>query len=312
MAAQKPSMNESGPTPSPSEQPATFWGKLLAATPVVMTVAATLLAGLSSSEMIRAQYDRSLASQQQAKIGDQWGFFQAKRLRGTSLRANLQLLQATTDLAPLDLDVLRPLAGAAGAPVVDALARGELPSAKPQAAAAADLRAALEAVGAGRTDEEVMQVLGKVAPEAVAAAIRSAQQDARSFEALISPITRGVEELEQRVSDRPSVPREAARSLARSFTAARLRYDAVRYDAEARYNRVIAELYDLQVRQSNSSADRHYLRSERFFYGMLGAQAAVILASFALAVQRRNLLWGFAAMLGLAAVAFSVYVYLCL
>ena len=111
-------------------------------------------------------------------------------------------------------------------------------------------------------------------------------------------------------SDRRSAAREAFRSLGRAFTAARLRYDSLRYDAEARYNRVIAELYDLQVRQSNSSAERHYLRSERFFYGMLGAQAAVLLASFGLAVQRRNMLWTLAALLGLAAVGFGIYVYL--
>ena len=47
--------------------PQTTWGRILLATPVVMTVVATLLAGLASSEMTRAQYNRSLAAQQQAK-----------------------------------------------------------------------------------------------------------------------------------------------------------------------------------------------------------------------------------------------------
>ena len=64
--------------------PQTGWGKILSATPIVMTVIATLLAGLASSEMTRAQYDRSLAAQQQSKAGDQWSFFQAKRLRSAS------------------------------------------------------------------------------------------------------------------------------------------------------------------------------------------------------------------------------------
>ena len=64
-----------------TDLPPTLWGKVLGATPVVMTVVATMLAGLASSEMTRAQYDRSLAAQQQSKAGDQWNFFQAKKLR---------------------------------------------------------------------------------------------------------------------------------------------------------------------------------------------------------------------------------------
>ena len=41
-----------------SELPPNKWGKILAMTPIVMTVIATMLAGLASSEMTRAQYDR--------------------------------------------------------------------------------------------------------------------------------------------------------------------------------------------------------------------------------------------------------------
>ena len=43
--------------------PTNTWGKILSTTPVVMAVVATLLAGLASSEMTRAQYDRFLAAQ---------------------------------------------------------------------------------------------------------------------------------------------------------------------------------------------------------------------------------------------------------
>jgi hypothetical protein len=49
-----------------ADVPPTRWGKMLSATPVVMAVVATLLAGLASSEMTRAQYDRALAAQQQS------------------------------------------------------------------------------------------------------------------------------------------------------------------------------------------------------------------------------------------------------
>jgi hypothetical protein len=83
-----------------ADVPQTKWGKILTATPVIMTVVATALAGLASSEMTRAQYARSLAAQQQSKAGDQWSFFQAKRLRGAMQRSTLDVLQSTTDLHP--------------------------------------------------------------------------------------------------------------------------------------------------------------------------------------------------------------------
>src|ERR1035441_601812 len=84
-----------------SDVPQNRYGKMLAATPVVMAVIATLLAGLASSEMTRAQYDRALAAQQQSKVGDQWSFFQAKRLRGALQRNAFDLLQSTVELHPL-------------------------------------------------------------------------------------------------------------------------------------------------------------------------------------------------------------------
>src|ERR1043165_6107638 len=85
-----------------AELPHSTWGKILSVTPVVMTVIATLLAGLASSEMTRAQYDRSLAAQQQSKAGDQWSYFQAKKMRAALQRNTLDLLQATADVQPLD------------------------------------------------------------------------------------------------------------------------------------------------------------------------------------------------------------------
>src|SRR5215470_12308910 len=84
-----------------SEIPQTMWGKILSVTPIVMTVVATLLAGLASSEMTSAQYDRALGAQLQAKAGDQWGYFQAKKLRGALQRNSLELLQASAEIRPI-------------------------------------------------------------------------------------------------------------------------------------------------------------------------------------------------------------------
>ena len=41
---------------------------------------------------------------------------------------------------------------------------------------------------------------------------------------------------------------------------------------------------------------------------MLAAQVAVIVSTFAMAAQQRNLLWSIAAVAGLVAVAFTLYV----
>ena len=113
-----------------ADVPATTWGKMLSATPVVMAVLATMLAGLASSEMTRAQYDRSLAAQQQSKAGDQWSFFQAKRLRGAMQRSTLDLLQATTEVRPLNVQAaFAPAYGEFSPAVIGALEKSELPSA---------------------------------------------------------------------------------------------------------------------------------------------------------------------------------------
>jgi hypothetical protein len=82
------------------------------------------------------------------------------------------------------------------------------------------------------------------------------------------------------------------------------------YDAEAAMNRAVANLLEIQVRQSNLKAERHHRRSMRFFGGMLAAQAAVIVSTFAMAARKRNLLWSLAAAAGVGAIGFAAYVFL--
>src|SRR5579884_1938321 len=66
---------------APESKPRTLWDRAFAITPVVLTLLGTSLAGLSSSEMTRAQYHRALAAQHQGKVSDQWNLFQFKRTR---------------------------------------------------------------------------------------------------------------------------------------------------------------------------------------------------------------------------------------
>jgi hypothetical protein len=280
-----------------ADVPQTKWGKILTATPVIMTVVATALAGLASSEMTRAQYSRSLAAQQQSKAGDQWGFFQAKRLRGALQRSTLDVLQATTDVHPFSSPEIN-------LQTLAALTKGELPAMPPAPALESNIKAALDSVENQKPDDETAKFLAQVNDQSLNAAVRGTQERVRAFDDLINPINVAVDRLDRNLAGGEN------KALTRDFTAARLRYTAARYDAEARLNQAIANLYELQVRKSNLDAERHNKRSQRFFYGMLAAQAAVIISTFSLAAQKRSLLWSLAAAAGAAAVSFAIYVYL--
>lgn len=291
--------------------PPTFWGKVLGTTPVVMTVIATLLAGLASSEMTKAQYDRSLAAQQQSKAGDQWGFFQAKRLRSAIQLGTLDVVQMTAGEQPVDEAGLSSFAASLPEPepvlaALTLLLRGRLPEFAAAPVPDPRIRAALDGVEKGLPPSDLGPLLQAVTPAEIAAALRAAQDHARAFDNLLHPVVTGGD----RLGDALDSAGSARRELRRDFATLRLRYSALRYDAEARLNQSIAVLHELQVRQSNLSAERHHQRSERFFYGMLGAQAAVIIATFAMAARQRSLLWSLAAAAGLGALAFACYVFL--
>jgi hypothetical protein len=276
--------------------PQTPWGKILAATPVVMTVVATALAGLSSSEMTRAQYNRSLAAQLESKAGDQWGFFQAKRLRSTLQRNALDVLQGTTDIQTFTAPGL-------DSQTLAALSKGELP-AMPQAPPVdSKVKAALQAVASQRPEAEIAGLLEHVKDETLEEALVAASGRAQAFDGAVGPVNQAVDVLDKNMTG-------SGRAARRDFIAARLRYTAARYDAEARLNQAIAEVYELLVRKTNIAAERRHRRSQEFFYGMLIAQAAVIISTFSLAAQKRSLLWAFAAAAGAAAVFFAAYVYL--
>jgi len=265
--------------------PQTTWGKILSATPIVMTVIATLLAGLASSEMTRAQYDRALGAQLQSKAGDQWGYFQAKKLRAAIMRNSLELLQATTDVRPLENPALE-----------------KMPSV-PAPASDANLQTALAAVEMEKPEAEITGDLKPVNDQALAAALQAAHDQAREFDAALAPANQAIAQLEK------SLP-AGDKSAARDLTAAKMRFSAARYDAEAALNQNIGYLLELQVRKANLSAERHHRRSQEFFFGMLAAQAGIIVSTFAMAARQRNLLWTLAAAAGIAAVVFAIYVYL--
>lgn len=304
-------MKMSDTTAIVGDEPKTFWTKLLTSTPVVMTVVSTLLAGLSNSEMSRAQYDRSMAAQQQAQVGDQWGYFQAKKLRGATLKASLDVLEATADVTPVEegplCDAIGPTVqeDATGKATLGALVKGQLPTYKAQSIQDPAIQNALEAVGSEKPEADIEPLLRQISESSLVQATQVAGDNTRGYDRQMAPILARAEQWKTRIYQRP----DATRSQARGLAAACMRLESLRYEQDSHYNSTVAQLKELQVRLSNQHAERHHLRSKWFFFGMLAAQLAVILATFALALKRRSLVWGLATSLGMCAVGFGVYVY---
>ena len=297
--------------------PQTMWGRILTATPIVMTIVATALAGLASSEMTRAQYRRSLAAQQQSKAGDQWSLFQAKRVRGANQRTTLDILEVTADVHPLDAAALREVHPALESPLGEqtlaALQGGNLPVIPAGPALDPRAVAALEAVENSTPEQEIMAMLAQTSDKALEDTLGIARNRARALDLALSPVNRTIDELEARLGRQSAAAGSRSgltATLRRDVTVARLRYTARRYDAEARLNQAIASVYELQVRKSNIEAERLHTRSLRFFYGMLVAQGGVIVSTFAIAVRQRNALWWLAAAAGVGAIVYASYVYL--
>jgi hypothetical protein len=200
--------------------------------------------------------------------------------------------------------------------------RGQLPDIGPDSVLEPKLKAALNAMESSKSDVEISPFVAAIDDAVLAEALREAKDRTQTLDVAMRPITQGIDRIEKLLARQAVLLDEAravlvaggidpkvASSLNREFAAARLSYSALRYDNEARLNQTIANLYELEVRRSNQSAERHRARSQRFFYGMLGAQLAVIISTFAIAAQKRNLLWSLAALAGLIAASFGAYVY---
>jgi hypothetical protein len=267
----------------------------------------------------------------QSKAGDQWGYFQAKRLRSTLQRNAFDLLASTGDLNPLDAgafqrvadkmpasseqagtapahaDLPALLASAEGQAALDLLNRDELPGTGAAPTLDHRIGAAIAAVDAFSPETEIALQVASIEGAALDQALVAARDRVQAFDAAMKPTEHVIAQIESSLAQ---LRTGGNGSLKRDFTALRVRHAARRYEVEASLNQAIANIYELQVRKSNLSAERHHLRSQRFFYGMLGAQMAVIIATFAMAARQRNLLWSLAAAAGLGAVAFALYVFL--
>jgi Domain of unknown function (DUF4337) len=371
-------------TPADASQPQTFREKIIIYTPVVLTVIATVLAGISSSEMSAAQYYRSIAAQMQSKVSDQWGFFQAKRLREEQCNTSIQILQNLTRPTPLDPQSLRTsgehlidqmkraiietvdasysattepsiareltdytdrvvylvkeLDQATTQPAADTvtgLLHGEVPKIQEESIDDPAITDSMRAIDSRAPEADLERQAGQIDESHLDQALTAANNNAVAFDdastraqndvsrigAIFSEITQKTanfgrtarwvyDQTPGNVFDKSALSvQDLSGQLSAAFDVATLRFNAARYDRDARYNQVLAQLYEVRVRRESYLSERHRLRSKEFFYVMLAAQTGVIVATLSLAVRRRMFLWSFAVAAGLAATSFAAYVY---
>ncbi|HEX3148903.1 MAG TPA: DUF4337 family protein [Gemmataceae bacterium] len=211
--------------------PKGVWGAVLTATPIALTALATAFAGLSSSEMTRAMYYRSLAAQHQSRAGDQWAFFQAKRIRGTTLESTVETFQAMVHPDGFDpflmgpaLQSLRghlaksPQSDGAIAAIEKAEARlppgpagssplggGDLPKVElhsiPDPANRQIYEEVIRAIQQRQTEDETAALVAKLSPAVIEEATRLAETDADLFDKACEPTNELVKQLKAAFRD---------------------------------------------------------------------------------------------------------------
>lgn len=277
------------------EEPKSLFEKLGAALPIALTAIATAFAGLSSSEMSRAMYWRSVAAQDQAKAASQWSFAGFKRDRSMMAENTLAILLSNAK-QPEDLAV-----PATPTPEIAERVRKWMQSPESNAAPVNDeaIRTVLNGILKREADKEIVKLAGKITEVELESAINDGHSLANGIELAWDAEVK------------------ALRAWIGSETRFKLHplqfdVDARRYRAESTMNFWVGYLYEVRVKASTFQSDRHRLRSESFFYAMLAAQIGATVAALALARRTGNSLWLLASIAGVVAVVFGAYVYLTL
>ena len=221
----------------PAEAPKPTAERALAAVPVVLTVMATVLAGLSSNEMTRSMYYRSLAAQNQAKSGSQWEFFQAKRIRGTTLEAVADLARGQVDMPLTDaaqlgalmnrvVTAVRQVADTGGqsseaadrltksAQKLDALLKSdegrkglryltghELPSIDAQGTDDPAIRSIVQAIRTRQTEAQTKDTVAKIDLDRLQEAIDRAETNAEAFDKASRPLNQFIRMLDSTLDE---------------------------------------------------------------------------------------------------------------
>jgi hypothetical protein len=387
-------------TPAP-EKKKTLFETVLTTTPVLLTVVATFMVGQSSGEMTKAQYFRSLAGQNQAKVSNQWAFFQAKRIRGTTYEVSADDLLVMRDAARFDADVFLEVVKGIAKEGNDGQGEGSSAEQKKSAAALADsanrivvsitkgfsagafgyspdavkkafavmkkyttpplpvpdskppkrdkpadkdeqdklLEQAIKAINDKESEEDIGKIVLQIHDDHLSKAIKFADHEAKKsteegkianfaldqFDIMVddlafatrkylrsqeSALTAASEDDNKKGKQGLDALRTAINNLLVDYKTARHMFTNVRYEKEARSNQKAADLYEVKVYLSGAKSDKHLGRKDYFLNAMLIAQVGVIIASMAMAVKLRSVVWLIAALAGLVALGFGAYVYM--
>jgi hypothetical protein len=285
------------PDTPPDEPKKSLFEKLGAGLPIGLTALATILAGLSTGELSRAMYWRSMAAQDQGKANDQWSLAGFKRDRALICEATADTLKAVGGYR-----VHEPWERTPTPEVVKQVrewmrGKGEPPVDDP---AVKEVLKELKAVHDGKEETEVPRLARKVDPDTLERQIAAAMKQSAEVETAFDS---EVDRAKQMAN--PVAPEEKAERTARKYEV-----DSHRYRAEATANQWVGFLYEVRVKTSAAESDRHRQRSENFFFAMLAAQIGGVGSSLALARKRRSVLWLVAGVAGLVAIGFGAFVYL--
>jgi hypothetical protein len=289
-------------TPPPADdKPQTLFDKFSTALPVGLTALATVFAGMSTSELQRAMFWRTAASQDQAKATNQWTFAGLKRNRALIMEGNAVQLGAQSPRR----DDLFPAGGASD----DEKAAAEWLSGKgpprvslPKVEDAA-LQALLDAIRAREPEADILKKAAKVKSKVIDAAIDDAENASAKIDAEWEGVLKAVAGL-------TAARAKADPKAAGAIESARFAMEQRRYRAEGGLNLGIGALYEARTRVVTAISDHHRRRSENFFYAMLVAQVGAVISTLSLARQKKSALLFLAALVGAAAVAFGAFVYL--
>lgn len=301
----------SSDVPVPDEQPKSLFEKIGAALPIALTAIATTFAGMSTSELSYAMYWRSAAAQDQAKANDQWslaGFKRDRSLIVQSAAVQLRAVAGYRSLPPMSHgDDEQKLA-------VEWLNGKGPPPAKLPEISDPDISKVLEAIRERGGEKEILVRARRVNRGKLDDTIAAAEAEIAQVEKDWDPVLKQLDGLVQQSLGKVATANDDARPKvatdASVAQAARFEVDYRRYRAEATLNQGVGFLYEVRVKTSTVTSERHRERSQNFFYAMLAAQIGATVSALGLARRNRSVLWLIAGLAGVVAVSFGVYVYL--
>ncbi|MBP3957379.1 hypothetical protein J8F10_19205 [Gemmata sp. G18] len=315
-------MADDAPAPNPDdkkpEEPKSLIEKAGAALPIALTALATVFASMSNGALQEAMYWKSQAAQDQSKSTNQWSLAGFKRDRALIMQATATQLRALSNYAPAKFDVtLKDVATPeelqkARAWLTERGEKGGPPPAKLPDIEDEKIKELREAIEHREPERDLLKKAGRVEMVKITKAIDDAEKYTEHTDKEWTPtlnLANGL--VRAQLAFNPDAA-DAAKKSASATAAQAVGFDLEerRYRAESRLNQGIGFLYEIRTKVSAAESDKHRKKSEFLSYAMLVAQIGAVASSLALARKQKNVLWLFAAMVGLVSVVVGGYAFI--